>query len=291
MANSESPKANETPRNPILSPASTALPQPPKTSTNVPTASARYRFIALSPPYAIAHCAAYRSVPGVCFQPVHRVHGNRIASPQGTAAIRRGRVPLFATTKRSLHLFEGREIFLEPVDVLLHLHNGRPEFGHGAEGSARTGHLLPHTFPHAWHLRLGRSLTHRSTHEPQDEHPTQQTDKYDTSYTVLAHTVLLCLAAASAVSHHQYYGLPALSRFPKAISLRCPAGGRCVVALSCGSGRLTGADTAMASPEPTLEAQRAVLCRVLRTSSREQRRDSLRIRATYRARQADVHWW
>src|SRR5690242_13823771 len=40
------PKAMDTPRNPILSPASTALPQPPKTRTNVPTNSAQYRFIA-----------------------------------------------------------------------------------------------------------------------------------------------------------------------------------------------------------------------------------------------------
>ena len=35
-------KARETPRNPILSPASTAEPHPAKTRTNVPTNSARY---------------------------------------------------------------------------------------------------------------------------------------------------------------------------------------------------------------------------------------------------------
>jgi hypothetical protein len=40
MASNESPKAKETPAKPILSPANTALPQPPNTSTKVPTSSA-----------------------------------------------------------------------------------------------------------------------------------------------------------------------------------------------------------------------------------------------------------
>ena len=48
MANSESPKVSDTPRKPILSPASTALPQASKTSTKVPTASARYRCMTAS---------------------------------------------------------------------------------------------------------------------------------------------------------------------------------------------------------------------------------------------------
>jgi hypothetical protein len=45
IANRESPKANEMPAKPILSPAKTALPQPPKTSTKVPINSAIYRFM------------------------------------------------------------------------------------------------------------------------------------------------------------------------------------------------------------------------------------------------------
>src|ERR1051325_8880635 len=98
MANSESPKANETPRNPILSPASTALPQPPKTSTKVPTASARYRCMTSAPPE--------RRAPGAA---------------------------LFAAAKGGVHCCERREILLESVHMLLHLDNGRPEVLHRAE--------------------------------------------------------------------------------------------------------------------------------------------------------------
>jgi hypothetical protein len=44
IASRDRPKANETPRKPILSPAKTALPQLAKTSTNVPSNSAIYLF-------------------------------------------------------------------------------------------------------------------------------------------------------------------------------------------------------------------------------------------------------
>src|SRR5215470_505734 len=62
-------------------------------------------------------------------------------------------VGLFAATERGFHFFEGREIFLQPIDVLLHLHDGRPEFFHRAEGAPQTRHL-----------RLGRPLTQRPTY-------------------------------------------------------------------------------------------------------------------------------
>src|SRR4051794_15383753 len=50
IASSESPNANATPRFPILSPATTAAPTPPKTSTNVPTHSAPARRSGISRP-------------------------------------------------------------------------------------------------------------------------------------------------------------------------------------------------------------------------------------------------
>src|SRR5271168_1716235 len=42
IASSDNPNANATPTNPMWPPASTALPTPPNTSTNVPRNSARY---------------------------------------------------------------------------------------------------------------------------------------------------------------------------------------------------------------------------------------------------------
>src|ERR1700678_4764516 len=48
IASSESPKAAATPAKPIWLPASTALPTPPKTRTNVPTSSAKYLFMDVS---------------------------------------------------------------------------------------------------------------------------------------------------------------------------------------------------------------------------------------------------
>src|SRR5688572_9137551 len=45
IASKDRPKASETPRKPILSPARTALPQLANTSTKVPTSSAKYLFI------------------------------------------------------------------------------------------------------------------------------------------------------------------------------------------------------------------------------------------------------
>src|SRR5215468_4932087 len=100
------------------------------------------------------------------------------------AAIACGRAALFAATERALHFFEGREIFLESINMLLHLHDGRPKFLHRAEGSA-----------YPWYLRLGRPLTHRATHEPEHEHPPQQTDEHPPPYGILLHTVLLPVAA------------------------------------------------------------------------------------------------
>jgi hypothetical protein len=88
---------------------------------------------------------------------------------------------LFAATERGFHFFEGREIFLQPIDVLLHLYDGRPEFLDRAEGA-----------PQARHLRLGRPLTHRPTHEPEYEHPAQQTDEHPPLYMILVHTNQWC---------------------------------------------------------------------------------------------------
>jgi hypothetical protein len=48
MANNARPNAKATPKYPMWLPASTALPTPPKTKTNVPTTSARYFFIGVS---------------------------------------------------------------------------------------------------------------------------------------------------------------------------------------------------------------------------------------------------
>jgi hypothetical protein len=45
-----------------------------------------------------------------------------------TPALCAGRAPLFAATEHRLHFFERGEIFLQPVDMLLHLDDGRPEF-------------------------------------------------------------------------------------------------------------------------------------------------------------------
>ena len=72
--------------------------------------------------------------------------------------------------ERGLDFFESCEIFLEPVDMLLHLHDGRSEFLYRAESST-----------HPWHLRLSRLLPYRPTHEPEHEHPAEQTDPYETT--------------------------------------------------------------------------------------------------------------
>ena len=37
---------------------------------------------------------------------------------------RLGRASLFAATERSFDFFEGRKIFLEPINMLLHLYDG-----------------------------------------------------------------------------------------------------------------------------------------------------------------------
>src|SRR6476469_4846300 len=51
IASSERPNASAIPRLPILSPAMTAAPTPPKTSTNVPRHSAPARLIGISPSF------------------------------------------------------------------------------------------------------------------------------------------------------------------------------------------------------------------------------------------------
>src|SRR5271155_783921 len=95
IARSENPKANATPAKPILPPARTAAPQPPKTSTNVPISSARYRFIccllepsspsALESTHSATICLVARclSIYGIGFEStqfcVDYAHSNRIA--------------------------------------------------------------------------------------------------------------------------------------------------------------------------------------------------------------------
>src|SRR5262249_37482570 len=68
-------------------------------------------------------------------------------------------------------------------------------FLHRAEGSA-----------YPWYLRLGRPLTHRAAHEPEHEHPPQQTDEHPPPYGILLHTVLLPVPAAPVVSHDRCHG-------------------------------------------------------------------------------------
>lgn len=46
------------------------------------------------------------------------------AARRGAAPLTgRSRAPLFAATERGFDFFEGREIFLEPINMLLHLDN------------------------------------------------------------------------------------------------------------------------------------------------------------------------
>src|SRR5919197_2932854 len=116
------------------------------------------------------------------------------------AAHRRGCASLFAATECGFDFFEGRKIFLEPIHMLLHLDDGRPEFLHRAQGSSHPGHLC-----------LGRPLTDRPTHEPEHEHPTQQTDEHPPPYGILLHTVLLPVAAVPVVSHDRCHGSLALA--------------------------------------------------------------------------------
>jgi hypothetical protein len=52
-----------------------------------------------------------------------------------------------------------------------HLHNGRPEFAHGAACPARACYS-PQNALAPWHLRLGNLLSCRPTHEPEQEHAT-----------------------------------------------------------------------------------------------------------------------
>jgi hypothetical protein len=92
--------------------------------------------------------------------------------------------------------------------MLLDLADGRAELCHRAERST-----------HAWHLRLGRALTHRPAHESNDEHPTKETDEHPPPHVMLVHIALLSLAVASLVSHDQCHGSPDLCAFHKLCSI------------------------------------------------------------------------
>jgi hypothetical protein len=77
---------------------------------------------------------------------------------------------LFPDTESRLHFFQGLQIFLEPIDMLLHLHNGQPEFGHRSDRAAYAFHGLPNAFAHPRYLRVGIPLTERPTPYPCEEH-------------------------------------------------------------------------------------------------------------------------
>ena len=81
----------------------------------------------------------------------------------------------------SLNLFQRIEVFLQPVDMLLHLDNRRPEFGHRAE--------RPLADP--WQLRVGTALTHRPTQEPRHEQPQTHADEQTPSQHSRWHTIVL----------------------------------------------------------------------------------------------------
>ena len=73
---------------------------------------------------------------------------------------------LFPDTEGRLHFFQGLQIFLQPIDMLLHLHNRRPEFGHRPERATCAFHCFPDAFAHPWYLRVGVPLTERPAHHP-----------------------------------------------------------------------------------------------------------------------------
>ena len=101
MANSERPQAIDTPRNPIVSLRAPHCHSPQRPAQRFPL---RPRdTVALHPllPAAMPH------------------HPDAVLGDHPL-----GRAALFAATKRGLHLFEGREIFLEPINMLLHLDDG-----------------------------------------------------------------------------------------------------------------------------------------------------------------------
>ena len=105
MANSERPQASDTPRDPIVSLRATvswhalpaAMPHDTEDGTRQASASCLW--------------ARARLPRHVC--PRRRATGRRL-----------GRASLFAATERSFDFFEGREIFLEPINMLLHLDDG-----------------------------------------------------------------------------------------------------------------------------------------------------------------------
>src|SRR5262245_18718229 len=70
------------------------------------------------------------------------------ASPCLSQAMRADNSQLLAA-EGALDLFQGIEVFFQPGDVLLHLDNGRPEFGHRAE----------RVLADPWQLRIGTALT------------------------------------------------------------------------------------------------------------------------------------
>src|ERR1044071_6005960 len=130
--------------------------------------------------------------------------GRAVSQPmtRRPVALRLGQASLFATPEGRLDFFKGREIFLESVDMLLHLADGQSEFLHRAECPTQLGHL-----------RLRRLLAHRPQHEPEHKHPTEQTHKYPPPESILVHTILLSVAAAPVVSPDRRPITPDLAAF------------------------------------------------------------------------------
>src|SRR5688572_1553137 len=75
--------------------------------------------------------------------------------------------------------------------MLLHLHNGRPEFGHRAQRSAGFFRFLQRALTDTLQLRVGTPLTHRPEKEPHHKHPHEHTDEHTPSQHSLFHTAAL----------------------------------------------------------------------------------------------------
>src|SRR5919108_978909 len=88
---------------------------------------------------------------------------------------------LLPAAEGSLDLFQGIKVFLQPVDMLLHLDNGRPEFGHGAERA----------LANPWQLRIGTALTHRPRQEPHHKQSQTRADEQTPSQHSRFHPIVL----------------------------------------------------------------------------------------------------
>jgi hypothetical protein len=117
MANSERPQASDTPRNPIVSLRAPHCHSPTAQHTGPHRFCARPFHRLLSPlPCPMIPRMANTLRVGVL---------SRHVCPRRRATGRRlGRASLFAATERGFDFFEGREIFLEPINMLLHLDDG-----------------------------------------------------------------------------------------------------------------------------------------------------------------------